>query len=207
MAGKLKTYTTSIGFFELAVAAPSMKAALESWGVRRNFFHEGAAQETDNPDVVAATVAQPGVVLRRAVGSNGKFTVDAAPPKSLPSGGKARAPVTRAKPERNAPAKARSRKAASPGEDKAKIIQFEAEKARREKAREAERRKQEAADKRNEERQEKAAAKAGARLAQARKSHEAKLRKLDAALQAAQGRVDAERKRWKAEAEKIEIGS
>jgi hypothetical protein len=38
MARKLKTYQTSLGFFDLAVAAPSMKAALEAWGadIRRN---------------------------------------------------------------------------------------------------------------------------------------------------------------------------
>jgi hypothetical protein len=29
MARKLKTYQTSLGFFDLAIAAPSMKAALE----------------------------------------------------------------------------------------------------------------------------------------------------------------------------------
>jgi hypothetical protein len=32
MARKLKTYQTSIGFFDLAIAAPSMKAALDAWG-------------------------------------------------------------------------------------------------------------------------------------------------------------------------------
>ena len=32
MARKLKIYTTSAGFFDLAIAAPSMKAALEAWG-------------------------------------------------------------------------------------------------------------------------------------------------------------------------------
>jgi hypothetical protein len=31
MARKLKTYETSLGFFDL-IAAPSMKAALEAWG-------------------------------------------------------------------------------------------------------------------------------------------------------------------------------
>ena len=30
MARKLKTYQTSLGFFDLAIAAPSMKAALEA---------------------------------------------------------------------------------------------------------------------------------------------------------------------------------
>src|SRR4051794_23750923 len=32
MAKKLRTYETSLGFFDLAIAAPSMKAALEAWG-------------------------------------------------------------------------------------------------------------------------------------------------------------------------------
>jgi colicin import membrane protein len=31
MARKLKIYQTSMGFFDLAIAAPSMKAALEAW--------------------------------------------------------------------------------------------------------------------------------------------------------------------------------
>ena len=73
MARKLKTYQTSLGFYDLAIAAPSMKAALEAWGAGSNLFHQGHANETDDPDVVAATMAKPGVVLRRAAGSNGPF--------------------------------------------------------------------------------------------------------------------------------------
>ena len=38
MARKLKTYQTSLGFFDLAIAAPSMKAALEAWGADSNLF-------------------------------------------------------------------------------------------------------------------------------------------------------------------------
>jgi len=73
MARKLKTYQTSLGFFDQAIAAPSMKAALEAWGADSNLFHQGAAKESDDLDVVAATMAKPGVVLRRPVGSNGCF--------------------------------------------------------------------------------------------------------------------------------------
>ena len=46
MARKLKTYQTSLGFFDLAMAAPSMKAALEAWGADSNLFHQGAAKES-----------------------------------------------------------------------------------------------------------------------------------------------------------------
>ena len=77
---KLKTYQTSLGFYDQAVAAPSMKAALEAWGASSNLFHQGAAKETDDPDIVAATMASPGVVLRRPVGSDGPFTEHAALP-------------------------------------------------------------------------------------------------------------------------------
>ena len=60
MARKLKTYQTSLGFFDLAIAAPSMKAALEAWGADSNLFHQGAAKESEDPDVVAATMASAG---------------------------------------------------------------------------------------------------------------------------------------------------
>ena len=62
MARKLKTYQTSLGFFDQAIAAPSMKAALEAWGADSNLFHQGAARESDDAHVVAATMAKPGVV-------------------------------------------------------------------------------------------------------------------------------------------------
>lgn len=74
MARKLKTYQTSLGFFDQAIAAPSMKAALEAWGADSNLFHQGAAKQSDDPDVIAATLAKPGVVLKRPVGSKGPFS-------------------------------------------------------------------------------------------------------------------------------------
>ena len=84
MARRLKTYQTSSGFFDLAVAAPSMKAAAEAWGSRTNVFKQGFAKQTRDPAIVAATMAKPGVVLRRPVGSNGPFTEHADLPKDLP---------------------------------------------------------------------------------------------------------------------------
>ena len=73
MARQLRTFQTSIGFYDLAVAAPSMKAALEAWGAGSNLFHQGLASESDDPAVVGATMAKPGVVLKRPVGSRGRF--------------------------------------------------------------------------------------------------------------------------------------
>ena len=80
MARKLKTYQTSIGFFDMAIAAPSMKAALQAWGSKSNLFHQGFASEAGDPDVIAATLAKPGVILKRPVGSDGAFREDAALP-------------------------------------------------------------------------------------------------------------------------------
>ena len=45
MARKLKTYQTSLGFFDQAIAVSSMKAAQEAWGADSNLFHQGAARE------------------------------------------------------------------------------------------------------------------------------------------------------------------
>src|SRR6478672_10757260 len=83
MAKKLKTYETSLGFFDLAIAAPSMKAALEAWGADSNLFHQGAAKQSEDPDVIAATMAPPGVVLKRPVGSSGPCKERAGLPTKL----------------------------------------------------------------------------------------------------------------------------
>jgi hypothetical protein len=45
MPRKLKVYQTFQGFYDLAIAAPSMKAALEAWGSNMNLFHQGFASE------------------------------------------------------------------------------------------------------------------------------------------------------------------
>src|SRR3954462_14673909 len=71
MPRKLKTYQTSLGFFDQAIAAPSMKAALEAWGTKTNLFHQGVAKEVDDPNVIAATMRKPGVILKRPIGSHG----------------------------------------------------------------------------------------------------------------------------------------
>src|SRR2546423_10340601 len=83
MARKLNTYQTSLGFFDQAIAAPSMKAALDAWGAKTNLFHQGVAKEVDDPDVIAATMRKPGVILRRPVGSNGPFKEHAELPTHL----------------------------------------------------------------------------------------------------------------------------
>jgi colicin import membrane protein len=74
MPRKLKTYQTSQGFYDLAIAAPSMKAALEAWGASSNLFHQGFAKEADDGKVIEAAMAKPGIVLQRPVGSGRTVT-------------------------------------------------------------------------------------------------------------------------------------
>ena len=69
MPRKLKVYQTSLGFFDLAIAAPSMKAALEAWGAGSNLFHQGVAKESDDRKIIDAAMEKPGIILRRPVGS------------------------------------------------------------------------------------------------------------------------------------------
>jgi hypothetical protein len=56
MVRRLKTYQTSAGFFDLAVAAPSMRAAAEAWGSKTSEFKRGFAKETHDPSIVATTL-------------------------------------------------------------------------------------------------------------------------------------------------------
>lgn len=77
MLRKLKVYQTSQGFYDLAVAAPSMKAALKAWGAGSNLFHQGVASESKDDKIIASALAKPGTVLRRPVGSSGPFAENA----------------------------------------------------------------------------------------------------------------------------------
>jgi hypothetical protein len=78
---KLKAFTTEQGFFELAVAAASRAAALRAWGMKHDLFAQGLARQTGDKNIVAATFAQPGVVLKRTLGSKGAFGTESVLPK------------------------------------------------------------------------------------------------------------------------------
>jgi hypothetical protein len=128
MARKLKTYQTSLGFFDLAIAAPSMKAALEAWGADSNLFHQGAAKESHDPDVIAATMAKPGVVLRRPVGTDRAFSEHAELPTDLGGGG----PTKAARKSKGPKAKQRSSRVVDKAAERKAALNFEKEQKRRE---------------------------------------------------------------------------
>ncbi len=73
MARQIKVFRTHLGFYDLIVAAPSKKAALEAWGASPHLFTQGFAAETTEPKLVEAALKAPGVVLKRQFGSTGEF--------------------------------------------------------------------------------------------------------------------------------------
>jgi hypothetical protein len=194
MARKLKTYQTSLGFYDLAIAAPSMKAALEAWGAGSNLFHQGVAKESGDPEVIDATMSKPGVVLRRPVGSHGPFREHADLPTQfaddLP---KHRPKKTAAKPKAGRP---------RPIDDKAArkaAIAFEREQRRRE----GQRRKEEAARARQAQRREQAIAKAQAALEKSGREHDERAASIVAERKRLEKKLQQEDARWAKEQERL----
>jgi colicin import membrane protein len=208
MARKLKTYVTSLGFFDLAVAAPSMKAAMEAWGMKHNAFHRGTASETDDRATIAATMAKPGTVLRRPVGTAENFQQDTALPAgfSLPvvrpapaAKSKAAKGQAKKKPARQAKKQSHAEKQ-RPAEDKshrAAIISFEKARAQRDRARA----KEDAAAQRDAEKRASSVEKAQAALENARKTRQDRRDRLQRELEL---RLEEEEARWNKERRKLE---
>jgi colicin import membrane protein len=200
MARKLKVFTTSAGFFDLAVSAPSMKAALEAWGAGANLFHQGFARQTDDAAIVKAAMARPGVVLRRPVGTDRPFAEEAeasgAPFEGRvakkPKAAKARTAAPRRKPDQpKSPSRREEREAARA---------FERERTRRER-----RERQEAAARRTEAaRRDRAIAAATAALEKAEARHAANVAEIEHARAALDAKVDREADRWRRERERLE---
>jgi hypothetical protein len=193
MARKLKTYQTSLGFFDMAIAAPSMKAALDAWGSNSNLFHQGVAKETDDAKVVTATMAKPGVVLRRPVGSSGPFAEHAALPTDLAGSGDDR-------PKRHRPT-SKKRSSAKTSEKAARRAALEYE--RTERQRQSGRRKEEAARAKEHQRRERAVAKAQTALDKAKREHDARSGAIEAKRAALEIRSQAEDARWEKQRAKL----
>ena len=192
MARKLKTYVTSLGFFDLAVAAPSMKAALEAWGAESNLFHQGFAREVEDPQIVKAAMAKPGVVLKRPVGSAKQFKEQADLPH-LSGNETSRELPKRAKEKRSAPAvdeKATAKAAAD----------FEREQRRRER----ERQREEKAQAKVRARREKVVAKARSALEAAESDHAERTKTIEFKREDLEQQSRAEDARWEKMRKKLE---
>ncbi|MDI1265270.1 MAG: cell envelope biogenesis protein TolA [bacterium] len=188
MAKKLRTYQTSLGFFDHAIAAPSMKAALDAWGADSNLFHQGAARESRDPAIIAATMAKPGVVLRRPVGSHGPFGVDA----ELPDLGSVGRPAKAAR----KPAAPKPRKALTRPIDEAAERKAAASYDREQKRREREQAKQDAARQKQRQHRQQAIDKAQAALDQAERKHTDRTAAMQAEIEALEKKLRDEEARW-----------
>jgi hypothetical protein len=195
MARKFKTYQTSLGFFEQAIAAPSMKAALEAWGADSNLFHQGAAKESTDPEIVAATMKKPGVVLKRPVGSDGPFGEHAELPTNLGESGRKNSP----------PAKPSARKAKSTSAQPDKAADKKAAQAyeRERQRREREEARQEATRQKERERRQQAVDKAQAALDQAEQEHVERAEALRAQLEAIEKKIRTEDSEWDDEEKRL----
>jgi colicin import membrane protein len=194
MARKLKAYQTSVGFYDLAIAAPSMKAALDAWGAGSNLFHQGVAIESEDPDVVAATMAAPGVVLRRPVGSDGPFREHADLPRHL-------ADVQHDHKKPNPRPKKQAQQGTDEKATREATLLFEKEERRRE----AQRRKEQAAEKRQRERRRHAMATAQEALDRSRGEHDRTMAAIEDQRKALDQRSQAEDARWEREKLKLEV--
>jgi hypothetical protein len=196
MARKLKTYQTSLGFFDLAMAAPSMKAALEAWGADSNLFHQGAAKESDDPDVIATAMAKPGVVLKRPVGTDRPFSEHAELPTDLGGGG----PTKAARKSKGRKAKKRSSRPVNKAAERKAALAYEREQSRRE----LERAKEEAVRQKDRERRQHAIDKAQAALDKAEQEHAKRAAAIQAEVEALEKKLQTEEARWDKEKERLE---
>jgi hypothetical protein len=202
MPRPLKTYVTSVGFYDLAVAAPSMKAALEAWNAGQHLFQQGFARETNDPAVVTATMARPGVVLRRPVGTKGAYEEEVELPKMLPMDLPRFAPKAKAgktKPEKTKPEKKQAVRKPDPEADRKAQAAF----AKAQKLRDDERRKEEATREKERARRKKAVESAQAALDKARSRHEATMETLARDRAALEKRATAEEERWSKEEDRL----
>lgn len=66
---KLKVYRAPVGFYDVYVAAPSMKAALRAWGSDHDLFARGIAEQVEDSDLMREPLEKPGEIIRRLRGT------------------------------------------------------------------------------------------------------------------------------------------
>ncbi len=161
-----------------------------------NAFQHGFAKQTDDPAIIAATTAKPGVVLKRAVGSSGPFQEHAELPRTLPN-------LKPPKLEKRDASKASRPKASTPEPEKTKkadVISFEKARANREK----ERAKEEARLDREREARRSAVQKAKAALQKAKDAYEAQIEVIEREREKLDQREEREKEKWASDRKRLE---
>ena len=75
---RLKVFSTTSGFHDSIVAAPSKPAALKAWGAKTDLFSMGAAKLVTDPKIAKKALDRPGEVIRLKRSGGGE---EAAPRK------------------------------------------------------------------------------------------------------------------------------
>ena len=164
-----------------------------------NAFQHGFAKQTEDPAIIAATTANPGVVLKRAVGTSGDFKENAELPKSLP---RVKAPETQERsPKTKAPAKAKQTPKAKtdPKAERAAILSFKKAQEKRDRERAEQERRLEI--ERVERRQ--AVDKAQGALEEGQEVHEATMAAIEREREKLDQRAESERRSWEAKRKKL----
>jgi hypothetical protein len=81
MPRALKVFRYSDGFHAWTVAASSRAKALAAWGVKRDLFRDGSAEEIDEGPDHAAALAAPGELIERGLSVDVGKVEKAKPPK------------------------------------------------------------------------------------------------------------------------------
>ena len=169
-----------------------------SLGRGQQSLSPGAARQSEDPDVVAATMAKPGVMLKRPVGSNGPFKEHAELPTNL---GHATARPSKAARE---PA---GQKTSSRPADKAAELKAAVAYEREQKRRVRERAREEAARPNGREHRQQAVDKAQSSLDKAEREHAERAGAIQAEADAIEKSAPAENARWKKEKEQLGCGA
>jgi hypothetical protein len=179
MARKLKTYQTSLGFFGQAIAAPSMKAALEAWGAPTAIFSIKVRQKR-----APIRKSSPRPWQSRAWSSNVPWDMTG-PSASTPN-------------SRRISARMDGRRPLTSHQRRSLLS------SRTAACREREEAKEEAAQEKERERRQQAVAKAQAALDEAMREHDERAATLNEERDALDQKSQAEDERWALEEKKLE---
>jgi len=186
MVRKLQVYQTSQGFYDLLVAAPSMKAALEAWGAGSNLFQQGDARLSEDQRAISAALKKPGTVLRRPIGTDKAFAEQSGAPTVASL--EARMPKAVASAPRSKP----SIEAIDANAERKTVLKYEKDQARQKREREA-------ADKAEAiavRRRQVAVDEAQLAMTQAERQHSETIELIEQERASVERRADAEKRRW-----------
>lgn len=169
-----------------------------------NAFQHGFAKQTDDPKTVAVIMAQPGVVLKRPVGTEGAFSENPALPKEPWNGQLPEIHPLKKKTKAPARAKTPPKNAKRDEKERAAILSFEKAKEKRERERQKREEEEAARNERDQARIERAVAKADQALVAGRQRHEKILADIEKEREKLDRRADNENERWEKERDKLE---